>query len=295
MARLVNMKTTLSLTLLLALAQSLPAEDQTTAVIRNGDKPAFEYRHDTAAFKPYVVQLYTPSGVAILRDNVDDHKHHHGLMFAVAADSVDFWSEMEKCGRQVERQFSTNVTGIAQQLDWTSSDRIFILRENRTVRLETEAGVTLLTWRTQLTTPPGKETVNLTGSHYFGLGARFIPILDKVGTFLNSGNTTGTVVRGTEKVTPANWCAYTAAVGDKPVTFAMFDHPSNPRSPSQMFTMLQPFSYLSATLNLWKQPLLLKAGEPLDLRYGVALWDGQPSHDEIEKLYQHWLKTTRRP
>ena len=254
-------------------------------------KPVLEYHHDATAFKPYVAQLYTPAGVALLRDNVVDHKHHHGLMFAVAADGVDFWSETEKCGRQVERQFSTNATGIVQQLDWVSSDGKVILREDRTITIH-PGKVELLTWHSQLSSA---NDVTLTGQHYFGLGARFVSSMDKVGTFNSSGATTGSVVRGSEKMIPANWCAYTAPVNGKPVTLAMFDSPSNPRSPAQMFTMLQPFSYLSATLNLWKQPLLLKAGEPLVLRYGVAAWDGQPSRDEIEKLYQSWLKTTQRP
>lgn len=279
MEGLVNMKTLISLALLLTLAQPAQAAGQAMTVIRDGSKPAFEYRHDPAAFKPYVAQLYTPAGVAVLRDNVPDHKHHHGLMFAVAADGVDFWSETEKCGRQVQREFSTNAVGIVQNLDWTSPAAKVVLSEERTIRLERECGVTLVTWRTRLATPPGKECVELTGAPYFGLGARFVPAMDKVGTFLHSSATTA-----------ACWCAYTSPVGDKSVTFAIFDYPANVRHPAQMFTMTAPFAYLSATMNLCKEPLVLKAGQPLDLRYGVALWDGRPDRNEIEKLYRHWLK-----
>jgi hypothetical protein len=279
------MKPILSLTVLLALASSLPADEPATIVIRNGDKPVFEYRHDPAAFKPYVAKLFTPGGVNVVRDLVPDHKHHHGLMFAVAAAGLDFWSETEKCGRQIQRAFRADATGITQQLDWTAPDGKVVLSEDRTIT--SKAGSpTLLTWRTAL---HSSHDVTLTGDHYFGLGARFVPVMDKVGTFLNSDNATGAVVRGTEKMTPANWCAYTAPVDGKPVTFAMFDHSANPRHPAQMFTMTAPFAYLSATLNLWKQPLLIKAGEPLNLRYGVAVWDGQIDRLEIEKVYRHWL------
>ena len=42
-----------------------------------------------------------------------------------------------------------------------------------------------------------------------------------------------------------------------------------------MFRMLDPFAYLSATLNLYKEPLEIVAGKPLELAYGVALWDGE--------------------
>jgi hypothetical protein len=46
---------------------------------------------------------------------------------------------------------------------------------------------------------------------------------------------------------------------------------------------------LSATLNLWKQPLEIPPHEALDLRYGVAVWDGQIDSQAVEALYREWL------
>ncbi len=273
------MKTLFALTLLLALGQSLPATEQATVVIRRGNKPVLEYRYRDVPFKPYVAQLYSPNGVAVLRDNVADHPHHHGLMFALEAGGVDFWAETPKCGRQVGRKIETSATGFTQQLDWTTSDGKVLLNEERSVQVH-DGPVTLLTWRSRLR---AKDEIQLTGHHYFGLGMRFPPSMDKIGKFINSANATGDVVRGTERLTAANWCAYTA----QGVTVALFDHSDNPRHPARMFTMTAPFAYQSATLNLWKEPFLLK--KPLDLRYGVAVWDGQPGRAEIEKLHQHWL------
>jgi hypothetical protein len=83
--------------------------------------------------------------------------------------------------------------------------------------------------------------------------------------------------------------AYTAKLDGQPVTAAIFDHPANIRYPGKKFTMTIPFAYLAATLNQWKEPLTVKAGNPLDLRYGVALWDGAADKTTIEKLYQRWL------
>jgi len=51
-----------------------------------------------------------------------------------------------------------------------------------------------------------------------------------------------------------------------------------------------PFAYLSTTMNGWTEPIILKAGKPVDLRYGVALWDGEVDPATVEKLYQRWLK-----
>ena len=100
---------------------------------------------------------------------------------------------------------------------------------------------------------------------------------------------THTVVRGEERVLATKWCAYTAAADGKPVTLALFDYPDNPRHPAAMFTMAEPFAYLAATLNLWKQPMQVAAGKPLQLRYGVALWDGEAQREEIERAYRAWI------
>ena len=68
----------------------------------------------------------------------------------------------------------------------------------------------------------------------------------------------------------------------------MFDGPANAR-PVRWFTMNNPFAYMSATLNLYKEPMTLEAGKPLALTYGVAACDGKKTAEEVEKLYQKWL------
>ena len=265
------------------------SRNETTVRINAGERPVFEYRYADVPFKPYCSQIYSPDGVAVLRDNVIDHKHHHGLMFALSADGVDFWSELPANGKQVQSRILTTPDGLAQDLNWEAPGGKIMLSEVRTITVHS-GPETLLTWRSGLFAPKGSKSVKLSGSHYFGLGARFVTDMDKVGAFVNSAGATGTVVRGTEKMITAKWCAYTAASGGRQVTFAMFDHPSNPRHPAQMFTMLDPFSYLSATLGLHKEPLLIEEGKRLDLRYGVALWDGNPGADRIEETYGRWLK-----
>jgi hypothetical protein len=250
------------------------------------DKPAFQYQYEDVPFKPYVSQLYTPAGIGVLRDNVPDHKHHHGLMFAVAVNGVDFWSEYPVNGKEITEKFTKNDTGLVELLSWKTPSGELLLRERRTVTVQT-GPVTLLTWESRLM-PPGTNGVKLTGAHYFGLGMRFVESMDKVAEFSFSTNDPVTVVRGSEKVFPANWCACTGPVEGKTVTVAVFDAPGNPRRPATMFTMNVPFAYMSATLNLWKEPLTVK--EPLDLRYGVALWDGRPTREQIEEVYQRWSK-----
>jgi hypothetical protein len=268
-------------------------------------KTVLEYRCTPSPLKPYVKQLATPAGVQILRDSPADHKHHHGLMFAVGVDGVDFWAEEAGAGTQkpvaiedVKMGLQGNVdkAGFVQQLEWIDPrGPKTLLAERRAIEVavvKTPKPATLVTWNTRLRTAPGIESVKLDGHHYYGLGMRFLVSMDQGGRFFNSAGdpqagARGEVVRGSERLVPAKWAAYTAKADG---TVAIFDHPKNPRHPNKMFTMSPPFAYLSATLNLWKEPMSLQAGQTLDLRYGVAMWDGEMPAEVVESLYTQWAK-----
>jgi hypothetical protein len=265
------------------------AQDATNLTFSAGGKPVMVYRHAGYPFKPYAAQLWTPGGVAVLRDSPHDHKHHHALMFAVSADGVSFWEETPKGGFQLARQLTLITDGLTQQLDWQTPASNLVLQETRTLKLHECAGATLLTWRSKLATPPGKDAVELTGHHYYGLGARFLQCMDGQGSFINATSKPGDIVRGDERLVPARWAAFSAATEGRFITFALFDHPENPRHPNKLFSMAKPFGFLACTLNLWKEPLTVKAGTPLDLRYGVVLLDGPADPARLDQLYRQWL------
>lgn len=268
-----------------------------------GERPVLRYRYAKTPFKPYIKELFTPAGVNVLLDSPPDHVHHRGLMFALAVNGVDFWSETDSSGKELHRELEPGAPDAAQRvvsaafsetLDWQAPDGKLMLQEQRTIRVYgsrevAASNVTVLTWRTRLSLPPGVATGTLTGNHYFGLGMRFVPAMDKQGTFINAAKAAGEVFRGDERLTPARWCAYTAALDGQPVTVAMFDHPTNVRQPATWFTMKDPFAYLSATMQLHKEPLTLKADGPLHLRYGIALWDGAVSAERIDETFKLWL------
>ncbi len=281
-------------------AVKMSMDDKAVAITAKG-QPLLTYCFDQVPFKPYAQTFYTPSGVNVLRDSPHDHKHHHALMFAVSANDVNFWEEIEGSGKQVHRRFSdTRMVNtdhapwalFTEDLDWVNPrDGSVILTEQRTLEV-TQLGdpkVSVLRWRTRLEVPAGKPNVTLGGHHYFGLGMRFVESMDKKGLFRTAGDAKGEIVRGDEQLTDAVWCAYTSEADGKPVTVAMFDHPENPRVPAKWFTMHTPFAYLSATMNLWKAPMEVKADKPLELKYCVALWDGTIRTDAIEAFYKHWL------
>ncbi len=276
-------------------------QDGTSMLVTRDDRTLMEYRLAASPAKPYVARLYTPGGVNVIRDQVPDHKHHHGLMFAIAADGVNFWEETPGCGSEMpqgESRVGTSAAdgtaraSLGQELAWIgpkSPSPIMLERRAVAVGPSKDGSATLLTWRTTLSAPPGRQSVKLTGSHYSGLGMRFAVSLNKGGRFFFSADKkAATIISGDQQVAPARWSAYTASAEGKPVTVAIFESPANLRFPSPKFTMQTPFAYQCATLNLWKEPLVLEQGHPLDLRYGVALWDGEVEAAAVEAMYQQW-------
>lgn len=292
---------------ILAVAGPLPAEnplrittEQDIISIYADNRPLLHYSYSSALSKPYIRQLFTPCGVNVLRDAPADHLHHHGLMFAVNVESINFWEERQGCGRQVHNRFADvrvdkrcdgARAAFTEQLDWMNpAGEDVLLKEHRTIEVSrmTDFEVTLLTWQSKFELPAGKSSATLTGHHYHGLGMRFIKAMDAAGSFFNADGKTGEIFRGNERLVRSSWCAYTANVNGKAVTVAMFDHPDNPRYPATWFTMKKSFAYLSATMSLHTEPLSLAADKPLVLRYGVALWDGRVETEKINRLYKRW-------
>ncbi len=291
---------------------------ENTVSLKVDGKPLLTYVKSPTAFddlkvneyKTYLSQLYTPEGRNVLRDSPADHVHHHSLMFAISADDVNFWEEMgkENAGVQFAPTFAihSNVVEsdgkrigeavIDQNVAWFKPDKSIAIREDRTIRvfIENDLDATLLDWSSKLSVGPNRESVKLSGSHYYGLGMRFDQTMDKNGTFFcdTGSEIPGDNVRGDEKKTTCKWMAYTADLHGKPATVAVFDAPENPR-PMSAFTMGQAgqsFAYISATVDLEKEPITLEKGKPLTFEYGVAAWDGKKSVAEVQKLYQTWLE-----
>ncbi len=265
-------------------------------------QPLLRYQSRPRPNKPYVESLYSPGGLNVLRDSPADHKHHHGLMFAVAVDGVDFWSETPTSGRQLDQGTSQSVrlaeahrappqpppaAIFTHRIAWASPQATALLEEIRTIEVTRLATgpATLVIWQSRLAPPPGRASCTLTGSPYFGLGMRLAASMDRGGQLFNAEGKSGQAQTNNAR---AAWTAYGAAVDGKPVTVAMFDLPGNPR-PAIWFTMDQPFAYLSATLGLNVKPLVIESSRPAELRYAVAVWDGKVSREAIADLYQKVL------
>jgi hypothetical protein len=272
--------------------------DDFNIMIYAGDEKLLLYKQTQKAFKPYVKELNTPAGLNVLLDSPDDHKHHHGLMFACKMNGINFWEETVTSGYQVSGDYR-EVTTIEDEGGFVVNINWMDVKEGRTIISEIRSisgmhvsslKTNLFTWQSVFIGPEKNSPVTLSGAHYNGLGMRFVRSMDKNGRFFTAENKSGEIFRGEERLIPDRWCAYASQVGEKKVTIAMFSSPENPRSPATWFTMKKPFAYMSATLRVHEETILLEEGDVLTLKYGVALWDGHITAEQIEEVYRYWLE-----
>jgi len=269
-----------------------------------GEQPLLVYRFGADLPKPSVSSLCTLAGHEITFYSPTDHVHHRGWMFALgnvafadaAADEpyVIFWGEEGEpnhLGHILATELEANIVGNQVVLQSTNewrrnSDDALMLTEQRriTVHPPTAEGY-LITWESDLTAADRDLLFGGTpGSavSYYGLGLRVAPDMDRGLIFDATGKSGPAEVNGDD----AEWCAYVSPT--EPVRgFAMFDHPLNPRHPTGWFAMNDGFGYITASL-VAHEPYPLKAGEAVRLRYGLFVFDGQPSAEVIAAQFTAW-------
>ena len=261
--------------------------------IRFKGKRILLYAFATNQFKPYVKELYSLSGENILRDAPDDHLHHHGLMYAIRVNGVNFWEETGEPGRQRSMRITLHKTtsdsaAFTEVIEWTANNsNIPLLYETRTISVSVPPGdnEVALDWRSVFQV--GAAKVRLSGSAYNGLGLRLPESFDHVAVHQNSEGLPYTADAKWD-VTPAHWSAVTGTINKTETMIALFETSSN-GGETRFFTMLNPFAYLSVTQNLEQQPLEYKPGQRFEIRYLLTIYSESKSRAFLDARHQQWL------
>lgn len=239
-------------------------------------------------FKPYVKELYTLPGYNVLLDAPADHLHHHGLMYAIRVNGVNFWEERDSPGHErsvtiLSQQTGQNQAGLpqatfAQLIHWVTHTNttladttpVALLIERRTIAVTVDEAnqEVAVDWRGDFEV--GQTPVKLTGSDYNGLGVRLARPFDHVARHENSENTPYTG-KGQRGVTVAQWSKISHTVDGQKITLTLFDRPGNAGGQARFFTMLDPFAYLSVTQGLDKAPLEYPAGAKFSVNYRLTV------------------------
>lgn len=257
-------------------------------------------------FKPYVKEFAPLGGVNILRDAPFDHLHHHGLMYAITVNGVNFWEESARAGFQkpvatIPWTESRSPEGrprftLQQTLHWlapadaalpeTAKAALLIERRTLTLTVDEAQKEVALHWRGEFEVGGKTNEVRLTGANYHGLGMRFIKEFDPLARHLNAGGAPD--LNGRQDVSKHPWGSVSFEAPDRSATIVLYGHPTNARGAPWFFTMRTPFAYLSATQNLDKEPLVYHAGDTWQLNYLLTLHPELKSPEAIGQRGLPW-------
>jgi hypothetical protein len=282
-------------------------EDVATQAVtfRLGQKALAVY-HNKLDPMPHVHFLYAPGGVNVIAGDSSKLPHgcHWGVFFGTyltdAGNRLDFFHGTAKEVPSAAKIFQTNIkearkTGFSQDLTWksTAAATKVLLKERRSVSMYQHAdfaNVTVLEWQTELSCPAGTDTLVLQGYDFAGFGVRMLNAAGDI-----CGETQKCDAGQNNRWIKGNWLAYAYYPEEgKQVTIAVYDHPDNPRHPTNWCGLNKPFEfgYVGPGLNLDNDPHTLRAGQPLRLRYCVAVWDGKVGRDEVAAVFAKWCELT---
>jgi hypothetical protein len=267
------------------------------------------YVFATNQFKPYVRELFTLSGDNVLRDAPADHLHHHGLMYAIRVNGVNFWEERDQPGHEIHVKLVGPRTGLdaiglprsgfTELVHWvpdgdharTDTAAAAFLVERRTLTLtvdETNQEVAFA-WHAEFEVGPRTNRVKLHGSEYNGLGLRLPGTWDHVARHLNSEGTPPP--RGGQPgAMAARWGAVSPTADDRAVQVALFARPTVKAGSNAIFTMTDPFTYLSVTQSLDKTPLEYTAGDRFSIDYLVLAYSAARTRAQLEQRHRLWAR-----
>jgi hypothetical protein len=310
------------LVLLLALAASAGAANPPISIQSNVEKgelviqfkgqKLLVYAFATNQFKPYVRELYTLRGENVLRDAPPDHKHHHGLMYAICVNGTNFWEEQTLPGVEKHIEMPAQLATIGPKglpnaqftelIHWLAltnravSDSLAaaLLLEQRTitVTVDEKSQEVAVRWDSDFRGGPNAGKLTLHGSMYHGLGLRLPKSFDHIAKFQNSANSPYTAP-DTHNVIPARWTSVAGQMDGRDIMLAMFGRPNNARGDATFFTMLEGFAYLAATQGLDKQPLEYSAGKEFSLSYLLTVYSEDKTPEFIRHRCEQWEKERR--
>lgn len=279
--------------------------------IRFNDRTLLVYAFASNQFKPYVRELCTLQGDNLLRDAPPDHLHHHGLMYAIRVNGVNFWEEVGQPGHERPVKWLSKCIGkspsglpqatFSQLIHWiadkdkaradTKSCALLVERRTLTLTVDEDASETALEWCGDFEVGPGTSKVTLTGSEYNGLGLRLPEAFDRVARHQNSEDAPYTGAND-RNVIGARWSAVSRPMNGHEVMAALFAKPDRTAGTTRFFTMLNPFAYLSVTQGLDKAPIEYKSGDKFGVAYLVLVYPSAKSREFLQQRYRAWAAST---
>ena len=235
-----------------------------------------------------------------------DHPHHKSMWIGHQMNGVDFWTE--KAGKvqtnTVSTKFADGTTNaILTKSDWIkrSNDQT-ILTDETVYWFGGDANSRWINCLIDFQATHGDVVFEDTKEGLFAirthpdlrLSANAKAGVEEVfGNAINSEGVTGKQIWGKR----AKWILYFGSIENKPVSIAMFDHPSNLRHPTTW--MARDYGLIAANpfglhyfLGSDKGAGQYKLGQggSLQLRYRIEFFKGVVTPEQVEKKFQAFAK-----
>lgn len=282
-------------------------QTDSTLSLMQQEKVLWQLNFDKEKDKPYFHPLRTLKGYDLTMGRPADHPWHRGLWFSWKdINGVNYWEESAKTGLSVGRSKIQSVE-IKKNPDFSAQILLHlmysdstgqVLKEERELLVSApssvKVGYNVITRHKFTALQPvvldlEKPAIHGGVSHggYAGLGFRGSPDLEQAVFSASSGwsGTKDTTGYGTKE----KWMNMTAKANKTTtdlVGITIYDHPSNPRSPTPWYI------WYAAGRNLFFMPSLLfdgpmklTKGEELNLVYKVWIHDGKRNKKEQKDQY----------
>jgi hypothetical protein len=227
-------------------------------------------------------------------------------MYAIKVNGTTFWEEPPDSGIQkpigmISRELGITKAGLPQasfshMIHWldkgakestNSANAWLIERRTLTLTVDEQDQEVALQWEAMFQVGQAATQVVLAGDNYNGLGMRFRKELGWFTTHSNARN--GPDLRSAAyDVSQARWSAVTFSALLHTIAVALFGDPANARGDAYFFTMLKPFTYLSATQGIDTQPLKYSQGETFSLRYLITVYSERKPSDFFNRRAARW-------
>ena len=282
-----------------ARVQAVPVPNDQVAFEIDGAEVA-RYHYGGGASKPYVFPLIGPAGRRLTRlthpHDPEGHGHHLSIWVGHrAVEGLNFWEE-SGCRIVHDRieQYTdgAEAASVTARNTWRNPEGTAVLAEERTVTVwALPKDERYLDVVCRFTPVEGAVVLGKTPFGFFAMRvAKTMSVADGGGTIRNSE---GAVDEEEVFWKRARWVDYAGPVTATETNgVALFDHPSNPRSPSHFHVRND--GWMGASFCL-EEPFTIEAGQGLTLRYRLYAHRGGLAPEVIEKHWQGFAEAGRAP
>jgi HEAT repeat protein len=289
-------------------------KSENSFALLNHDNVVWQFNFDRKYAKPYFYPVRLSDGTDLVELGPPDHPWHRALWFSwKMINGVNYWEEDVKTGLAEGRTEVLDIKIVEHEdfsarvemtLGYHPPDKPTLLTEKRLMTLSApdETGGYCIDWKSSFTA--GSEDVLLkggtAGGGYAGLSVRIAKttsdweLIDSEGRKDVPNMSGGDTAKNTHGQ-KASWMDFTLfnPQTQKAAGIAIFDHPGNPRYPSQWHNVMEgniPFGYFSPAM-LWSEPYSMPAGANLMLRYRIVIHPGRTDRELVSSQWKQFSST----